>query len=408
MSKSINLYLHVHQPYRVRQYTVFDTAVAHDYFNEPLYETARNNEAVFHKVADKSYRPMTALLGDLLQQHPDFKLSLSITGTFVEQAEQWAPDVLEAFKRLVATGRVEILAETYYHSLAFYYSREEFEQQVALHTQMIERVFGVTPTAFRNTELAYDNQLGAWAEAAGYKAVLAEGWDGVLDWRSPNFTYRPPQTEAIRLLLKNYRLSDDIAFRFSNRAWNEWPLTAQKYSDWLDEACGNGHFVNLFMDFETFGEHQWGDTGIFDFMRQFVGEWSTRDDHTFMTITEAARSYEPEAELDVPHTITWADSERDLSAWQGNALQREILRHLYSLESAILRTGDDTLIRDWRLLQASDLPYYMSTKWLQDGDVHAYFSPYDSPYDAFLFVMNVIRDLRWRLMDEHGTGRLHG
>ncbi len=408
MTKAVNLYFHVHQPYRVRHYTVFDTGEAHDYFNEPVFESPHNNEAIFRKVADKSYRPMTALLQDLLYQYPDFTFSLSITGTFIEQAEQWAPDVLEAFRQLVATGRVEILAETYYHSLAFYYSRDEFERQVALHTQVIKRVFGVTPTAFRNTELAYDNQLGVWADAAGYKAIIAEGWDKVLDWRSPNFNYRPPQTESIRLLLKNYRLSDDIAFRFSNRAWNEYPLTAQKYTDWLEAAFTHGTIVNLFMDFETFGEHQWGDTGIFDFMRQFVGEWLQSDNHTFMTVTEAALAFPVEADLDVPDTITWADSERDLSAWQGNALQQEILRHLYSLEHAVVRSGDERLLRDWRLLQASDFPYYMSTKWQADGDVHAYFSPYDSPYDAFLYVMNVIRDIRWRLMVEHGTGRLHG
>lgn len=408
MTKAVNFYFHVHQPYRVRHYTVFDTGEAHDYFNESVYDSPHNNEAVFRKVADKSYRPMTALLRDLLYQYPDFKFSLSITGIFIEQAEQWAPDVLDAFKQLVATGRVEILAETYYHSLAFYYSRDEFERQVDQHRQAIQRVFGVTPTAFRNTELAYDNQVGTWAQAAGYQAVIAEGWDTVLDWRSPNFAYRPPHAETTRLLLKNYRLSDDIAFRFSNRAWNEYPLTAHKYAQWLESAFDHGTMVNLFMDFETFGEHQWGDTGIFDFMRQIVGEWLGGDDHAFMTITEAAQAFPVEADLDVPHTITWADSERDLSAWQGNALQQEILRHLYSLEHAVLRSGDDHLIHDWRLLQASDLPYYMSTKYHADGDVHAYFSPYDSPYDAFLYVMNIIRDIRWRLMVHHGTGRLHG
>ena len=408
MTKAVNFYFHVHQPYRVRQYTVFDTGEAHDYFNEPHYDSLRNNEAVFRKVAEKSYRPMTSLLRDLLYQYPDFTFSLSITGVFIEQAEQWAPDVLEAFKQLVATGRVEIVAETYYHSLAFYYSRDEFERQVALHTHTIQRVFGVTPTAFRNTELAYDNQLGEWADKAGYQAVIAEGWDTVLDWRSPNFSYRPPHTESIRLLLKNYHLSDDIAFRFGNKAWSEYPLAAHTYANWLNAALQHGTMVNLFMDFETFGEHQWADTGIFDFMRQLVGEWLQDDDHAFMTITQAARAFVPEAELDVPHTITWADSERDLSAWQGNALQQEILRHVYALEHAVMQTNDDELLRDWRRLQVSDLPYYMSTKWYGDGDVHAYFSPYDSPYDAFLYVLNAVRDIRWRLMVDHGIGRLHG
>ena len=243
----ISLYLHVHQPYRVRPYTVFDTAENHDYFNSARYEAPTNNEAVFKKVADKSYRPMNQLLEKLLQEHSDFKLSLSITGTFIEQAQQWAPDVIESFQRLVATGRVEVLAETYHHSLAFFYSQTEFERQVTLHRKLIEQVFDVTPQVFRNTELAYNDQVGQWAEKAGYKGVLAEGWDAVLGWRSPNYVYQPPRTTTIGLLLKNYTLSDDIAFRFSNRAWNEWPLTTEKYSSWVDSAFDKGPLVNLFM-----------------------------------------------------------------------------------------------------------------------------------------------------------------
>lgn len=404
----IALYLHVHQPYRVCPYTVFDTSEHHDYFNSPSYDAATNNEAIFKKVADKSYRPMNRVLEQLLHDNPEFKLSLSITGTFIEQAQMWAPDVIESFQRIVATGRVEILAETYYHSLAFFYSMTEFERQVAMHREKIEQVFGVTPTVFRNTELAYNDHIGHWADQAGYKGVLAEGWDPVLEWRSPNHVYRPPQTQSIALLLKNYRLSDDIAFRFSNRAWSEWPLTTQKYTSWVDSSLGDGPLVNLFMDYETFGEHQWANTGIFDFFAGFVNEWSQRNDRTFYTISGAIDAHQPEAELSVPQTTTWADAERDLSAWMGNALQLESLRYLYSLEHDVMRTDNVELIADWRKLGASDLVYYMSTKWMDDGDVHAYFSPYDSPYDAFLYYTNVIRDLRWRLMSYHGTGRLHG
>lgn len=406
--KSVVLYLHVHQPYRVRPYTVFETTQSHDYFNASSSDAAVDNEQIFHKVADKSYRPMNAKLLELLHTHPEFKLSLSITGTFIDQAQQWAPDVLDGFRQLVATGRVEILAETYYHSLAFYYSKTEFEAQVQLHTQKIEEIFNVTPVVFRGTELAYDNSVAQWAQGAGYKGILAEGWDGILDWRSSGYVYQPSGTDSIGLLLKNYHLSDDIAFRFSNRAWSEWPLTADKFTHWLHATDSDAPLVNLFMDYETFGEHQWSDTGIFDFFGDFVSTWCDVTDKPFLTVSDALRDNQPVGELDVPHTVTWADSERDLSAWTGNDMQKEALKYLYALEHDIVRTDDQQLIADWRNLQSSDHVYYMSTKWLSDGDVHAYFSPYDSPYDAFLYYINVIRDLRWRLMKHHNTGRLHG
>jgi len=238
MSKrGVVLYLHVHQPLRVRKYSIFDTATNHDYFSDPDFASERNNQAVLQrnnqavlqKVADKSYRPMNALLLKMLQQHPEFKVSLSITGTFIEQCEQWAPDVLDSFKELVRTGRVEIVSETYYHSLAFFYSRDEFERQVDTHRQKIRELFGVETSVFRNTELAYNNELAQWAEGYGFKGILAEGWDPILGWRSPNFVYRPEGTQNIGLLLKNYRLSDDVAFRFSNKAWEAWPLHADTY-----------------------------------------------------------------------------------------------------------------------------------------------------------------------------------
>lgn len=406
--KNIVLYLHVHQPLRVRQYSIFDTAIRHDYFTESEYDTDRNNEKVFKKVADKSYRPMNQLLKTLLDRHPEFSFSISITGTFIEQAEQYAPDVLDSFKELVATGRVEIVAETYYHSLAFFYSHDEFERQVKDHTKKIQDVFGVTPTAFRNTELAYNDELGKWAEDAGYKAILAEGWDPVLGWRSPNHLYRPEGTEKIGLLLKNYRLSDDIAFRFSNRSWNEWPLTVDKYNEWVKAATDIGPLINLFMDYETFGEHQWSDTGIFTFFEEFVGRWLQEKDNTFKTVTDAATAYEPVDSVSMPQTITWADTERDLTAWLGNSMQEEAMSYLYDLEHDILMTKDNSLIADWRRLQTSDHMYYMCTKWFTDGDVHAYFSPYESPYDAFLYYVNAIRDVRYRLYSDHHAGGLNG
>lgn len=409
MSKrGITLYLHVHQPLRVREYSVFDTAIDHNYFVDPDIFSERNNEKVFLKVADKSYRPMNALLQKLLDTQPDFKVSLSITGTFLEQAEQWAPDVIESFQNLVKSGRVEIVSETYYHSLAFFYSRQEFERQVDMHRQKIKDIFGVETSVFRNTELAYNDELAQWADKYGFKGILAEGWDPVLDWRSPNFVYRPEGTKDISLLLKNYKLSDDLAFRFSNRQWEEWPLTADKYTEWVNRSIEDQPLINLFMDYETFGEHQWEDTGIFEFFEEFVGQWLKNEDNTFYTVSEAISVNQPVGTLSMPSTVTWADTERDLSAWLGNSMQHEAMNYIYALEDDVLRTGDVELISDWRKLQTSDHAYYMCTKWFTDGDVHAYFSPYKSPYDAFLYYINVIRDLRWRLHDSHKTGGLRG
>ncbi len=406
-SRGIVLYLHVHQPWRVRDYSIFDTAHAHNYF-DGSGDNDRNNGKVLQKVADKSYRPMNELLEKLLHQHPDFKVSLSITGTFLEQAERFAPDVIESFQRLVATGRVEIVSETYHHSLAFFYSRSEFERQVAMHQAKIRELFGVETKVFRNTELAYNDELASWADKAGFKGILAEGWDPVLEWRSPNYIYRPKDTEQISLLLKNYRLSDDLAFRFSDKNWQQWPLDSVTYNRWANDSLSDQQLINLFMDYETFGEHQWADTGIFNFFESFVGKWLESEYNTFYTVSEAIEAHQPIGELSMPSTVTWADSERDLTAWLGNSMQQEALRHLYALEQDVLRTNDGQLLSDWRALQTSDHVYYMCTKWFSDGDVHAYFSPYDSPYDAFLYFMNALRDVRYRLHAYHGTGGLHG
>ncbi len=409
MSKrGIVLYLHAHQPFRVRKYSVFDTAASHDYFNDPDYNNGRNNEQIFKKVADKSYRPMNGLLEKLLDAHPEFKVSLSITGVFIEQAEKWAPDVLESFKRMISTGRVEIVAETYYHSLAFFYSMIEFEHQVEAHRNKIRELFGVETKVFRNTELSYNDSMAKWADEYGFKGILAEGWDPILQWRSPNYVYKPTGTDNIALLLKNYHLSDDVAFRFGDKNWADWPLNADTYCDWVNAAITDKEIVNLFMDFETFGEHQWADTGIFDFYEAFIGKWLENPANTCYTVSEAIDAFEPVDEISMPYTVTWADTERDLTAWLGNSMQQEALRYIYSLEDDIMRTNDLELIADWRKLQTSDHVYYMCTKWFNDGDVHAYFSPYESPYDAFLYFINVVRDLRWRLYIHHKTGGLNG
>lgn len=398
MSKSIVLYLHVHQPYRVRHYTIFDAGVDHLYFEAPDNDRTNNRE-ILDKVAYKSYIPTNQRLLKMLQDYPEFKLSMSITGTVIEQLEQWAPEVLASFKALTDTGRVEIVAETYHHSLAFFYSREEFEAQVDMHKQKVQDIFGQTPQVFRNTELSYNNDLAYWADKAGYKGILAEGWDPVLNWRSPNFVYQPTYTDNIRLLMKNYKLSDDIAFRFGNRAWEGWPLTADKFTHWLNES-GDATNFNLFMDYETFGEHQWDDTGIFDFLNHLPQEWLKGGGNSFMTVSEVIDANEPRDRVDVPQTTTWADTERDLSAWLGNDMQASAINSLYDLQDRIMVTEDLQLIDDWRKLQTSDHFYYMCTKYFNDGDIHAYFSPYANPYDAFIAFMNAYQDLKFRLAEK--------
>ena len=395
--RSIVLYLHMHQPWRLKHYSIFSVDHDHDYWTEKDWYAGTNNERIFKKVADKSYRPMLARLEKCINTYAGFKFSLSITGTFLDQAEKWAPDIIETLKRLVKSGRVEIGAETYYHSLAFFYDREEFEAQVEAHQNRIYELFGVKSKVYRNTELSYNNELARWADEYGFKGILAEGWDKILEWRSPNFVYRPEGCKNIKLLMKNYRLSDDVAFRFSDKHWKEWPLTVDKYIQWLEAATLRGPLINLFMDFETFGENIWEDTGIFEFFEHLVYRWDRDKDNNFLTVSEACDSEEPTAEISMPWTVTWADTERDLSAWLGNSMQHEAMKAIYDMKPEVLASGDKKLIEDWRRLQTSDHPYYMCTKYFNDGDVHAYFSPYDSPYDAFLYYMNSLRDMRGRL-----------
>lgn len=396
--KAIVLYLHVHQPYRVRHYTIFDAGSNHNYFDAP-FDDPTNNERIIHKVAEKSYIPTNRKLLELLQQHPELKLSMSITGTVLDQLERWSPATLRSFQELTETGRVEIVGETYYHSLAFFYSQAEFEAQVQMHKEKIQQLFGQTPTVFRNTELSYNNDLAYWADRAGYKGILAEGWDPVLGWRSPNFVYRPSYTENIRLLMKNYKLSDDIAFRFGDHDWSEWPLTAPKFTNWLNDS-GDATNFNLFMDYETFGEHQWSESGIFDFLHHLPAEWLKKDGNTFMTASEAIDSFDAVDYVDTPQTTTWADTERDLSAWVGNPMQQQSIQALYQLQKPVMETGDLVLIDDWRKLTTSDHFYYMCTKWFSDGDIHAYFSPYETPYEAFTNFMNAWHDLKFRLAEK--------
>ena len=393
---AICFYFQVHQPFRVRPYQIFDVGHDHAYFDHhPTAET--DNRLIAQKVANKCYLPTTQLLLDLLQQHPEMKLTFSISGIALEQFERYTPEVIELFQRLAATGRVEFLAETYYHSLAFLYSQTEFNRQVKMHQQKIHDLFGQIPTAFRNTELIYYNDLAQAVSQLGYKVILAEGADHILQGRSPNFLYHPPGKPETKLLLKNYQLSDDIAFRFSERSWSEWPLTAEKFAHWVSAINGSGQIVNLFMDYETIGEHQWEETGIFEFFRHLPEYLKRHPDNQFVTVSQAAELFHPVDQLDVPHPVSWADTERDLSAWLDNPMQQNALKAIYNLEDKVLKTGDLQLISDWRKLQTSDHFYYMCTKWFADGDVHKYFSPYSSPYEAFTNYMNVLHDIKYRL-----------
>ena len=394
--RAICLYLHLHQPVRYREYSIFDVGNNSNYFKD-AFSGHQSNERIFKKVAAKSYHPMLDLLEKNLHSHRDFKVSFSITGTWLEQAEKWDYALIEQIRRMVATGKVEIVGETFYHSLAFFYDREEFENQVNAHIAKIRNLFGVVPRVFRNTEFAYNDELAKWADEKGYTAILAEGWDKILGWRSPNHVYRPVGCKNLKLLLKNYRLSDDIAFRFSNRGWSEWPLTVPKYQTWVDNDCLRGPLINLFMDFETFGEHQWADTGIFDFMDQFISSWLGAYENKFVTVSEAAQLEPPQDEISMPGIVTWADTERDLSAWASNAMQTSAMRDLFALREQVLNSRDLALISDWRHLTTSDHAYSMCTKYWNDGDVHAYFSAYASPYESFMYFMNVLRDIEFRL-----------
>jgi alpha-amylase len=387
---SVCFYFQVHQPYRLRPFTIFDTGS--DYFDD------YKNEQVLRKVARKCYLPSNNLLLELIDKYQGrFRIAYSITGTLLEQLQTYAPEVLASFQQLAATGCVEFLAETYYHSLSSLFSPDEFISQVRMHISTIRELFNQTPRVFRNTELIYSNDLPAIVEQiGGFQAILAEGADHVLGYRSPNYIYRPPNCENLKLLLKNYRLSDDIAFRFSNRGWNQWPLRAETFAKWVNAVNGNGYLVNLFMDYETFGEHQWDDTGIFHFLKRLPEEIFKHPDSDFKTPGEAAAAYDASGVIDVPYFTSWADIERDLSAWRGNPMQENALQELYRLEKQILQTNDRNLISDWRKLQTSDHFYYMCTKYFADGDVHKYFNPYESPYDSYINFMNVLDNMNSR------------
>ncbi|MBN1181030.1 MAG: glycoside hydrolase family 57 protein [Bacteroidales bacterium] len=390
--KTICLYFQVHQPLRFRRYRFFDIGNDHYYYDD------YSNESIMRRVADKCYLPANKLMLDLINEYGcKFKVSFSITGIALDQMELYTPDVLESFKKLAKTGCVEFLAETYSHSLVALKSKEEFEEQVKTHAAKIKKFFGQTPKVFRNTELVYSDDIGAMVADMGFEAMLTEGAKHVLGWKSPNYVYCNAINPKLKVLLKNFKLSDDIAFRFSNKGWPEYPLTAEKYATWLKNIDPKEETINLFMDYETFGEHQGRETGIFDFLKALPKQVFKKTNYEFATPSEVAQKYQPVAAINVPYPISWADAERDLSAWLGNFLQEEAYNKLYTLSDKVKRVKTPDIKKDWIYLQASDHFYYMCTKFFTDGEVHSYFNPYESPYAAFINYMNVLSDFSIRL-----------
>ena len=394
MKKSLCLYFQVHQPARLRLYRFFDIGKDSHYYDDFA------NRTILRRVAQKCYLPMNALLLDLINENKgQFKVAFSISGTVLEQFDRYAPEVIESFRKLAATGCVEFLSETYYHSLASLASEAEFKHQVLKHKAAIEHYFGVTPTAFRNTELIYSDAIGEMVYDMGFKTMLTEGAKHVLGWKSPNFIYNCAQASGLKLLLKNSSLSDDIAFRFSDKGWQDYPLTCDKYVSWIKASAQNDEIVNLFMDYETFGEHQKAQSGIFDFMKYLPATVIADGEFEFVTPSQASKKHRPVAELDVPDPISWADEERDVTAWLGNELQNEAFTKLYQQTEKLGILNDEALWSDFGHLQESDHFYYMCTKFFSDGAVHKYFNPYDTPYEAFINYMNVLSDFILRVDD---------
>ena len=399
-------YFQVHQPYRLRRYGSDDVGTSHEYFDDGL------NEMIAKRVAERCYLPMNAVLKEAIgATDGEFRCAFSISGTALSQLEAWCPEAIESFRDLVDTGAVEMLGETSRHSLAGLSDPEEFALQVDEHRANVERLFGVRPTTFRDTELILSNDLVRRIEALGFDTVLGEGAEPLLGWRTPHVPYRPLGCERLTLLLRAYSYSDDIAFRFSNKEWEGYPLFADVFARSLDDVPEEADLIGLFMDYETFGEHQDASTGILEFFRALPGHVLENPRLSFATPSETARRCPPRASIAFPRPISWADAERDLSAWLGNPMQRVAHEAVYALAPdvraarAAQAPGADRIHEDWARLTTSDHTYYMSTRHVadSDGDVHEYFSPYDTPHDAFVTFMNVVEDLGARIAAAVGT-----
>lgn len=390
--KSICLFFQVHQPFRHRRYRFFDIGNDHYYYDD------YSNDAILRKVADKSYLPGNKLLLELIDKlEGKFKVSFSITGTALEQFELYAPEVLDSFRDLAKSGCVEFLSETYSHSLSSLKDENAFKDQVKQHSERIFGLFGQKPRVFRNTEMIYSNEIGELISKMGYTAILTEGAKQVLGWKSPNFVYVNALNPRLKVLMRNFKLSDDLAFRFSNGNWSEFPLTAEKYIGWLNSLDKSEEVVNLFLSYEAFGERQPAESGIFDFLEAFASQVVKGGELKFATPSEVVAKLQPVSVVNVPESISWADEERDLTAWLGNGMQKEAFNKLYELSSRMKRCTDENLLKDWNYLQVSDHFYYMSTKHSLDGNPNRQQNPFDSPYEAFINYMNVLSDFKIRL-----------
>ena len=391
------MYFQIHMPFRLRRYRFFDIGIEHYYYDD------YSNESILRRVADNSYLPANKVLLNAIKEHGDkFKVAFSISGPALDQFELYAPDVLESFKELAATGQVEFLCETDSHSLVSLINRDEFEKQVNNHKLKINRFFGQSPVVFRNTELIYSDLIGSYVNNMGFEAMITEGTKQILGWKSPNYIYCSSLNPRLKLLLRNFKLSDDISFRFSNRHWNEYPLTTEKFAKWLNSIDKNRENINLFVDYQTFGSRQSVDSGILEFLKYLPATIFKRTEYTFCTPSEAARFHQPVAPVSVQYPISWADEERDITAWLGNDLQNEAFTKLYNLRDLVLLCPDPKIQIDWKYLQSSDHFYYMSTKFFSDRPILANINPFDSPYDAFINYMNVLNDFSIRVKDASG------
>lgn len=393
--KAICFYFQIHQPFRLKRYRFFDIGNDHYYYDDFA------NDDIITRIAHKSYIPAAeSLLRMIESSGRKFRCAISVSGVALEQIEVYVPELLDILKKLVATGCVEILAETYAHSLSSLADPEEFANQVKVHDEKVHELFGVRPKVLRNTELIYCDDLAPQILAMGYKGVITEGAKHILGWKSPNYVYAAASAPKLKMLLKNDKLSDDITFRFSNTNWSEYPLTADKYIGWIADTPAEEQIFNLFMTMEAFGELQNRDSGIFQFL-EALPRFAAERGIEFITPTEAVSKIKAVAELAVPFPMSWADEARDTSAWLGNQLQKEAFDKLYSVSERVRLCDDRRLKQDWYYLQASDHFFYMSTKHQADGEIHSLYSPYDSPYQAFTNYMNVLADFIVRVEEQY-------
>jgi len=390
--KTVCLNFQLHQPFRYRKYRFFDIG------NDAYYYDDFANETILRKAADQSYLPANKIiLEQILKYKGKFKVSYSLSGVVLDQFKLYAPEVIESFAKLAATGCVEFLSETYANSLVSIADERFFESQVKAHDDLIEELFGLRPKVFSNTELIYSDEIGDLVQRMGFEAMITEGAKHILGWKSPNYLYCNALNPRLKVLMRNFRFSDDLSFRFSNKGWSEFPLTAEKYAGWMNSLPKEEEVVTVFINYETFGKLQPKSTGIFDFLKKLPEAILKSGNLSFSTPSEVINDLQPVAAVHVPYPMSWADEERDLSAWLGNELQKEAFDKLYKLKDQMRNCTDATMLKDWDYLQTNDHLYYMCTKFFSDGEVHKYFNPYSTPYEAFINYMNVLSDFKIRL-----------